>query len=629
MRTYNRKTTMQSWSKESLRLAMEQIQASKTTVQKASLDYNIPLSTLKRRIAKQAENKENAFEVKLGRFKCTFSPELEKVFVEHLLELDKVYFGLSPIELRRLAFDFAETYKINHRFNKEHKIAGEDWYLSFMKRHPSLTLRTPEKTSFARASCFNKVVVGKFYTLLEELMSTYQFSPSRIYNVDESGISAVPNYIPKVISQKGRKQVGGLVSAERGETVTCVFCCNAAGNFIPPLLIFPRKKINLELREGCPPDTLAVFHPSGWMQTEIFCPTWFNHFCKFAKPSQDDPVLLLLDGHATHIKNLTLLKAAQEQNVHILCFPPHTSHKLQPLDRSFMNPLKTYYSQECSVYLRNHPGQVITLKKVGGLLGKAYMRAAVPLNATNGFECTGIYPMNRFKFHEEDFAPSIPTNVENFCDASVQPIPSDNVSENQRNNENGVVMLPVINNCLVDVCNINILHDEPVTDTSQPSTSAHNNCDKSLTVPVLEISDKEKINKILPVPKVDSNQVRKSSNRKGRTAIVTSSSYIKELEQNRNALTKKKLPVRRKIIKEERQEVKKKFIKKERNEEDCSCLVCQRLYSQSIWNEQWIQCQECNLWAHEDCVKHLIKTSLFLCETCLPKVIEAHLKKKL
>ena len=326
----------------------------------------------------------------------------------------------------------------------------------------------------------------------------------------------------------------------------------------------------MELQEGCPPDTLAVFHPSGWMQTEIFCPTWFDHFCKFAKPSQDDSVLLLLDGQATHIKNLTLLKAAREQNVHILCFPLHTSHKLQPLDRSFINPFKTFYSQECSVYLRNHPGQVITLKKVGRLLGKAYMRTAVPLNAISDFECTVICPINRFKFHEEDFASSIPTNAEKFWDASVQPIPSVNVSENQCNNENDVVMLP---------------------DISQLSTSAHNNYDKSLTVPVIEISDKEKMKKILPLPKVDSSQVTKSSNRKGRTAIVTSDSYIKELEQNRNALTKKKLPVKRKIIKQEQQEVKKMFVKTGRNEEDCLCLVCQILYSQSISNEQWIQCQ--------------------------------------
>ena len=160
MRTYKRKTKMQSWSRENLRIAMEQTQAKNTTVQNASRDYNIPLNALKRS-AKHANNKENVSDIKLGRFTCTFFPELEKVFVQNLLEMDKVYIGLSPMELRRLAFRFAETHQITHEFNKENKIAGDDSYLNFMKRHPSLTLRTPEKTSFTRACGFNKFVVDK------------------------------------------------------------------------------------------------------------------------------------------------------------------------------------------------------------------------------------------------------------------------------------------------------------------------------------------------------------------------------------------------------------------------------------------------------------------------------------
>ena len=55
-----------------------------------------------------------------------------------------------------------------------------------------------------------------------------------------------------------------------------------------------------------------------------------------------------------------------------------------------MKPFKTYYSQECSMYLRSHPGQVITLRKVGQLFGSSYMRAAVPQNSISGFECAGF-----------------------------------------------------------------------------------------------------------------------------------------------------------------------------------------------------------------------------------------------
>ena len=136
----------------------------------------------------------------------------------------------------------------------------------------------------------------------------------------------VPNKISKVISTKGKKQVGTLTSAERGTLVTAEVCCNAVGNYVPPLLVFPRKNHNALFEVGAPPETAIECHPSGWMQSEIFAPKWFNHFIRHTKPTAEDPVLLLFDGHATHTKNLTLIEMAKENHVHILVISPHTSH---------------------------------------------------------------------------------------------------------------------------------------------------------------------------------------------------------------------------------------------------------------------------------------------------------------
>jgi len=38
------------------------------------------------------------------------------------------------------------------------------------------------------------------------------------------------------------------------------------------------------------------------------------------------------------------------------------------------------------------------------------------------------------------------------------------------------------------------------------------------------------------------------------------------------------------------------------DDEDCFCLVCLETFGNSRPNEQWIQCIECKMWSHVECV---------------------------
>ncbi|KAK9681309.1 DDE superfamily endonuclease [Popillia japonica] len=128
------------------------------------------------------------------------------------------------------------------------------------------------------------------------------------------------------------------------------------GVFVPPMVIFCRKRMKAELMDGAPPGTIFGCNDSGWMKLDLF-EQWFDHFLTFTKPTKEEPVLLILDGHLTHTKNLNVVIKAKENNVLILCLPPHTTHKLQPLDVGVMYPLSTYMDQSLEKWMNNNPGQ--------------------------------------------------------------------------------------------------------------------------------------------------------------------------------------------------------------------------------------------------------------------------------
>ncbi|CAH1967248.1 unnamed protein product [Acanthoscelides obtectus] len=228
--------------------------------------------------------------------------------------------------------------------------------------------------------------------------------PNKLYNCDETGLTIVQHKTSKVLALKGKRQVGALSSAERDSLVTVVTCMSAAEDYIPPLFVFPRVNMKAELLDGTPNGSIAIYHKSGWIQMDASCSSLENKFLPNVKPSKDDPVVLVLDGHYSHTRNLELLAlVARENGVHIISFPPHCTHKMQPLDKAFMSPLKTYYAQAIENCLGQNSGRVVTHYQVGRLFGEAYNQAATVATATNGFRITGLFPCNCNVFQPHEF----------------------------------------------------------------------------------------------------------------------------------------------------------------------------------------------------------------------------------
>lgn len=199
--------------------------------------------------------------------------------------------------------------------------------------------------------------------------------------------------------------MAGVSSAERGTNTTVIFAMTASGTYIPPVFIFPRQRMQESYKSGAPAESKFFCNSSGWSTAET-CSKWFDHLVEHMKPTAESPILLVLDGHSSHTRNIEMLDKAALNHVRILTIPPHTSHKLQPLDVAFMAPFKGYYDKAVELFLKKNPGQAVTLNHISTFVNEAYSKAATIPTAINGFETTGILPFNPDIFTDKDFAAS-------------------------------------------------------------------------------------------------------------------------------------------------------------------------------------------------------------------------------
>lgn len=408
------------WNETSMKLAITALKK-ECGLNEASRVYGVPKATLKRRF--DGTNKNAKDEKQVRGSSAHLTPGLEVKLYEHILEMEACLYGVTPNDVRRLAYQIAEKNNINHRFNKNKAMAGKKWYYAFLKRYPQLSLRQPRATSLNRATAFNKPTVQDFFNKLEAVMDEHNIKdPRQIYNMDETGLSTVQRKVRKVLAPKGKHQVGSITSGERGTTMTAVCCASAGGSFVPPLIIFKRKRAKDELQDGAPPGCIFAFNPeSGYINKEIFF-VWMQHFVENVKPTEDKKVLLILDGHTTHTKNLDAINYAKEHNVVLLSLPAHTSNKLQPLHVAFFKPLSCYFIDETEKWLRANPGRCVTAFQISMLFGKAYCRAASVGTAMSGFEKSGIWPLNKNAFDDYEFITMSSETTNNVQDEAVDPL---------------------------------------------------------------------------------------------------------------------------------------------------------------------------------------------------------------
>lgn len=266
------------------------------------------------------------------------------------------------------------------------------WWESFRKRHPSLSLRTPAALSRPRAMASNCVVLDHYFDMLEETLFVNNLTdhPGLVFNMDETGMPLNPKP-PKTVHAKGDKNPFSVCGDTKAQ-ITVVGCVSAAGQCLPPMVIWDRKKLNREFTKKEIPGTIYGLCSKGWMNQELFNKWFTRHFLRYAPPAR--PLLLLLDGHSSHYSPETIKMAAEEKVV-LFVLPPNTTHLCQPLDQGVFGPLKVAWRMACHDFLAKNPGQVVHRYVFSELLKTAWLDAMTMKNIISAFRTTGVFPVNR------------------------------------------------------------------------------------------------------------------------------------------------------------------------------------------------------------------------------------------
>jgi hypothetical protein len=222
--------------------------------------------------------------------------------------------------------------------------------------------------------------------------------------MDEKGfllgvLKKMKRVFTKCYQDSGRLRGAGQDGSREWITLIATICMD--GTTLDPSVIYQSDTcqiLDTWLEDFDPEEHSCNFisSPTGWTNDEIGL-AWLQSFDRGTKAKARngrDPRLLLLDGHNSHI-NQSFLDYAAKRNIHIAIYPPHSTHRLQPLDIGLFLPLTTFYSQNLDKFILESRGlTAITKRNFFYIFWPAFQSAFSEKNVLNAWKKAGLQPFD-------------------------------------------------------------------------------------------------------------------------------------------------------------------------------------------------------------------------------------------
>jgi hypothetical protein len=242
---------------------------------------------------------------------------------------------------------------------------GFHWPAHFIKRHEKdLVFLWTSGIDSNRKQADSTANYALYFELLARKIQEYELQPEDIYNMDEKGflIRMVGN--GKMIFSKQTYEHSSLKKrlqdGNRG-WITTITCICADGSSLSPSLIY--QAVSGKIQNTWLQDFKAEDHKCFFASSR---PVWTNDELGFAwlRDIFDRETkgkarrrwrLLILDSHGSHL-TMKFTKFCEENKIHIMTYPPHSTHTLQPLDVGILSPLAQAYSKQLEAFMHDYQG---------------------------------------------------------------------------------------------------------------------------------------------------------------------------------------------------------------------------------------------------------------------------------
>ena len=265
------------------------------------------------------------------------------------------------------------------------------WLQRFQNRHPTIKSIYARHMENARFDGATFETIRRWFDAVAAQFLEHTYERHNIWNIDESGFGVGESQNTRILIPINTKQKHKRVLGKQ-EWVTDIECINAAGEALPPMLIFKAQNLN---SGWLPPETPSDWHfgvsENGWTSNNLGLSWLIKVFePQTRKKAGNNRRMLIADGHGSHIQ-ADFIAYCMEHAIDLLIMPPHCSHLLQPLDIGIFSAFKRAHADQTDRISR-HSSQRISRYEWLQLFIRARQKALTVDHILAGWRGAGLVP---------------------------------------------------------------------------------------------------------------------------------------------------------------------------------------------------------------------------------------------